>query len=264
MAMNNPAFSRNAAFQDDPTPEQLQELFNRPSVGGGTMTVEDTIAKTALNFAFVVVAGIAGWMLTAANPALGWTLVMITGLVGFGLAMANIFKKEPSAPLVLAYSATQGFFLGAISMVYEDMYPGIVLQAVIATFAVFGVTLALFASGKVRASARATKIFLIAMVGYMVYAFINMFIVIFGGAGGNPFGLDGSVELFGIPLGVILGILVTIMAAYSLVLDFDGIQQGIRNGAPKKFGWTAAFGIMVTMIWLYMNILRTIAIARSN
>lgn len=261
---NNPAFTRNAAFQDNPTPEQLQALFDRPSASGGTMSVEDTIAKTALNLAFVVIAGVIGWNVTAANPTLGWTLVTIAGLVGFGLAMANIFKREPSAVLVLGYSAAQGVFLGAISMVYEAMFPGIVLQAVLATFAVFGVTLALFASGKVRASARATKIFMIAMIGYMVYAVINMFIVIFGGANANPFGLDGDVELFGIPLGVILGVLVTIMAAYSLVLDFDQIQQGVRHGAPKKFGWTAAFGIMVTMIWLYMNILRMLAIARSN
>lgn len=264
MAMNNPALSRNAAFQDDPTPEQLQALFDRESTDAGVMTVEDTIAKTGLNFAIAVVTAIVGWMLVAANPAVGWTVTGIAALVGFGLAMANIFKREPSAPLVLAYSAAQGVTLGAFSMVYETIYPGIVMQALIATFAVFGVTLALFASGKVRASARATKIFMIAIFGYLAYSIVNVFVMLFGGAGGNPFGLDGSVELFGIPLGVILGVLVTIMAAYSLVLDFDMIQQGVRNHAPKKFGWTGAFGIMVTMIWLYMNILRMIAIARSN
>lgn len=264
MATSNPAFNRNAAFQDDPTPEQLQALFDRPSAGGGTMTVEDTVAKTALNFGIAVVAAVIGWMTVAANPAAGWTIVAIAGIAGFALAMVNIFKKEPSAPLILAYSAAQGVTLGGISMVYEVEFPGIVLQALIATFAVFGVTLALFASGKIRASARATKIFMIAMLGYLVYAVINMFIVMFGGAGGSPFGLDSKIELFGIPLGVILGILVTIMAAYSLVLDFDSIQQGVKHSAPKKFGWTAAFGIMVTMIWLYLNILRMIAIARSN
>lgn len=261
---NNPAFSRNAAFRDDPTPEQLQELFNRPSSGGGVMTVEDTVAKTGLNFAICVVAAVIGWTMVSANPLLGGTIVMFAGIAGFVLALVNIFKREPSAPLILAYSAAQGLTLGAVSLVFESSYPGIVMQALLATFAVFAVTLALFASGKVRASARATKIFLIAMVGYLVYALINVVITMFGGAGGNPFGLDGSVQIMGIPLGVIVGVLVTIMAAYSLVLDFDMVQQGVRNGAPAKFGWSAAFGIMVTVIWLYMNILRMIAIARSE
>ncbi|MFM6974584.1 MAG: Bax inhibitor-1/YccA family protein [Agromyces sp.] len=259
--MNNPAFNRNPVFQDDPTPEQLHELFNRPSAGG-VMTVEDTVAKTALNFAVLVLTAIVGWTLVANNPAVGMTVVIIAGIAGFALAMVNIFKREPSAPLVLAYSAAQGITVGAISMVYEAAFSGIVLQAVLATFAVFGVTLALFASGKVRASARATKVFMIAMVGYLVYAVLNMFLSMFGVVQ-SPFGLDSQL-VFGIPLGVILGVLVTIMAAYSLVLDFDAIQQGVRNGAPKQFGWSGAFGIMVTMIWLYMNILRTIALARNN
>lgn len=262
MAMNNPAFSRNAAFQDDPTPEQLQALFDRPAAGD-VMTVEDSVAKTGLNFAILVVTAIVGWNLVASNPAVGMTVVGIAALAGFALAMVNIFKREPSAPLVLLYSAAQGLTVGAISMVYEVQFEGIVLQAVLATFAVFGVTLALFVSGKVRASARANKVFMIAIVGYMVYALLNMVLVLFGVVK-SPFGLDSQIEIFGIPLGVILGVLVTIMGAYSLVLDFDSIQQGVRHGAPKKYGWTAAFGIMVTMIWLYMNILRTIAIARSN
>lgn len=261
---NNPAFNRNTAFREDPTPEQLHALFNRPSASGGTMTIEDTIAKTGVTFAVAVIAAVVGWMVVAGTPALGGMLVTVAGIAGFALALVNIFKREPSAPLVLAYSAAQGVALGGISMVYEVQLPGIVMQALIATFAVFGVTLALFANGKVRASARATKIFMIAMVGYLVYSVINMVIGMFGGAGGNPWGLNGSVEIFGIPLGVVLGVIVTIMAAYSLVLDFDSIQQGVRNGAPASFGWSGAFGIMVTMVWLYLNILRTIAIARSN
>ena len=143
------------------------------------------------------------------------------------------------------------------------MYPGVVVQAVIATFVVVGVTLALFASGKIRASKKATKVFMIAMIGYLVFSVVNIFIMIFGGAGGNPWGLRGSVEIFGIPLGVILGVFVVILAAYSLVLDFDFIQKGVQNQAPRKYGWTGAFGIMVTVIWLYLELLRMFAIARD-
>lgn len=263
MALRNPAFNRNAAFNADATPDQLQKIYDMPAAGE-SMTVEDTIAKTALNFVLVLAGAGVGWMTLASNPAIGMPMVWIASIAGLVLALVNIFKREPSAPLILLYSAVQGVWLGAMSMVFEAMYPGIVMQAVLATFAVFGVTLALFASGKVRASARATKVFMIAIIGYMVFSLINVFVMIFGGAGGNPWGLSGSVEIFGIPLGVVLGIFVVILGAYSLVLDFDAIQQGVRHRAPKKFGWTGAFGIMVTMIWLYTEILRMLAIARSQ
>jgi len=127
---------------------------------------------------------------------------------------------------------------------------------------VVGVTLALFASGKIRASKKATKIFLIAMVGYAVFSLVNFGLMIFG-VTDDPFGLR-SAEIFGIPIGLLLGVLVVIMAAYSLVLDFDFIQQGVRNRAPKKYEWTGVFGIMVTVIWLYLEILRMLAIAQSS
>lgn len=237
-------------------------MYNGPA-RGETMTVEDTIAKTALNLALVVVAGAASWMLLAPRPEAAVPVMLVSGIVGLVLAMVNIFRREPSPALIMGYSVAQGVALGAISMFFEMQWPGIVLQAILATFAVFGVTLALFASGKVRASAKATKVFMIAIVGYLVYSIINVFVMLFGGAGGNPWGLDG-LRVFGLPLGLILGVLVVIMAAYSLVLDFDSIQRGVKNGAPKKFGWTAAFGIMVTMIWLYTQILRMLAIARSQ
>jgi len=175
--------------------------------------------------------------------------------------MVNIFKKEPSAPLILAYAAAQGVFVGGISYIFEQTAPGIVVQAVLATLTVVGVTLALFASGKIRASKRATKIFLIAMVGYLVFSLINVGLQMFGVID-MPFGL-GSAEIAGIPLGVILGVLCIILGAYSLVLDFDFIQRGVQNKAPRKFGWLGAFGIMVTVIWLYLEILRMLAIARD-
>ena len=177
------------------------------------------------------------------------------------LALVNIFKKEPSPALILAYAAAQGVFLGGISLMFETQWSGIVAQAVIGTLAVVGVTLALFASGKIRASKRATKVFLIAMVGYLVFSFINL-ILMWTGVNNDPWGLLGA-SICGIPLGLIIGVLVILMAAYSLVLDFDMIQQGVRNRAPKKYGWTGAFGIMVTVIWLYLEILRFLAIARD-
>ncbi len=268
MALENPAFrstaftgNGGAAVANAVSVSELQDIYNRPTAGAADtdrMTVEDTVVKSVLAFAVMLLGASLGWVTAATLPAV-W---IIAGIVGFVLAMVNIFKKEPSPALILAYAAAQGVFVGAISATYEALYDGIVIQAVLATLAVVGVTLALFASGKIRASKKATKIFLVAMVGYLVFSVLNL-VLSMTGAVSNPWGLRGSVEIFGIPLGLILGVLVVIMGAYSLVLDFDFIQKGVKNRAPRKYAWTGAFGIMVTVIWLYLEILRMFAIARD-
>ncbi len=272
MAFNNPAFTRNEAFSEKAgsaarntagsSAAQLNAMYNQPSanaVDTDRMTIDDTIVKSTMSFIVLLIGAAVGWVTAQSAPSV-W---IFAALVGFVLAMVNIFKREPSPVLILMYSAAQGVFVGAISFYYEAQYPGIVIQAVVATLVVVAVTLALFASGKIRASKKATRVFLIAMIGYLVFSLINVGIMIFGGAGGNPWGLRGSVHIFGLPLGLVLGVLVVIMGAYSLVLDFDFIQRGINNRAPRKYGWSGAFGIMVTVIWLYLEILRMFAISRN-
>ena len=265
MALNNPAYTQNKGFAEPGTlsASDLQAMYdNSPNaVAEAPMTVEGSLMKSIAMFAFLIVGAVAGWMITSANPALGSTLMFVSLFVGFGLAMANIFKKQPSPALMLAYAAVEGLLVGIVSLVYNTAFEGIVLQAVLATFTVVGVTLALFASGKIRASARATKIFMVAMVGYLVFSLINMFLVMFGVIK-NPYGV-GGVEVFGIPLGIVIGVLVVIMAAYSLVLDFDFIKNGAAIKIPRQYEWTGAFGVMVTVVWLYMEILRILAIARN-
>ncbi|MBG6239081.1 putative YccA/Bax inhibitor family protein [Mycetocola sp. CAN_C7] len=265
MAMNNPAFNNPAFAQQGAqvlahrtaTASELDDIYNRPAVQADRMTVEDTVMKSAIAFGVLIVGAIAGWFVGATMPA----LVFGAAIIGFVLALVNIFKKEPSAPLILAYAAAQGIFVGGISYIFEQTAPGIVIQAVLATLTVVGVTLALFASGKIRASKKATKVFMIAMVGYLVFSLINVGMQMFG-LTDNAFGLRSEL-VFGIPLGVILGILCVVLGAYSLVLDFDFIQKGVQNKAQRKYGWTGAFGIMVTVIWLYLEILRMLAIARD-
>ena len=263
MAIDNPAYSRNKGFTGDISAADLQAMYDASpnAVPAQPMTIEGSVVKTFGLFAVMVVTAAAGWIIADTNPALASMLFIGSMLIGFVLAMVNIFKKEPSAPLVVAYAAVQGVFLGVISNIYNSLWDGIVVQAVLATFVVVGVTLALFASGKVRASARATKIFLISMVGYVVFSLVNMLLVMFG-AIKNPYGI-GGIEVFGIPLGLLIGVLVVIMAAYSLVLDFDFIQKGAANRIPKAYEWSGAFGVMVTVIWLYLEILRMLAISRN-
>jgi uncharacterized YccA/Bax inhibitor family protein len=225
------------------------------------MSIEGAVGKSIALFAVLVVGSVVGWVLTSTNPELGMSMLFGAMILGFVLALVNIFKKEPSPPLIMAYAVVQGFFLGVISFVFNAQWDGIVLQAVLATLTVVGVTLALFASGKIRASKKATKIFMISMVGYLVFSLINVLLVSFGTID-NPWGVRGF-EIFGIPLGALIGVFAILLGAYSLVLDFDFIQKGIANRIPAKFEWSGAFGIMVTVIWLYLEMLRLLAITRN-
>ncbi|PRY67615.1 putative YccA/Bax inhibitor family protein [Glaciihabitans tibetensis] len=263
---SNPAF-KNAAFGNGGakaanaptmTSEQLDELYGRPSAGPAEtdrMSYEDVIVKTIGTLAFVLVGGVVGFFLPA--------LAIPAALIGFGLALVNIFKKRPSPALILTYGLVEGVFLGGLSGILESQLPGIIGQALLGTGLVFGVTLALFANGKVRASARATKVFTIAMISYGLFALVNFGLQLTG-ISNDPWGLATGFEIFGIPLGLIIGPLVILMAAYSLVLDFTSIGQGVRAGAPRILGWRAAFGLVLTIVWLYTEILRLIAIFRSN
>ena len=272
-----PGAAGSASFQhagmDAAASAQLEGMYTSPSAGAletDRMTVEDTVWKTAGLFGILLVTAVAGWIWTAAGFASTgqpeMTPWIVGALGGFVLAMVITFtsRKKVRPALIWAYAASEGLFVGGISAFFEIVWPGVVVQATLATLAVVGVTLALFASGKVRASGKMTKIVMIAMVGYLVFQLLNLVLMWTGVLDPDlTFGLY-SAKVAGIPLGVIIGILVVFMAAYSLVMDFDQIQQGVRNGAPRKYGWLGAFGIMVTVVWLYVEILRILAILRGN
>ncbi|HEU4668470.1 MAG TPA: Bax inhibitor-1/YccA family protein [Arthrobacter sp.] len=245
------------------TNEQLQQMYSQPAAGPadtGRMTFDDVIVKTAACLG-VVVAGAAVTMFVSMGLA---SLLMIVGaLGGFVLALVNTFKKQPSPALILAYAGLEGLFLGGLTRILDAQFPGVGLQAVIGTLSVFAVTLVLFKSGKVRATPRAMRFFMIAIIGYAVFALINM-VMMWTGAVQEPFGLRTSVEIFGIPLGVFIGLLAIGLAAFSLIMDFTSIEEGVRSGAPQRFSWTAAFGLTVTLVWLYVEIIRLLAILRGD
>lgn len=280
---SNPAFSKNPAFRpgqvsraeleriygnggtatatDAPSKvSDLEEAYSIPAATGaqmGRMTVEDTVVKTLLVFGILVASAVAGWMF--ASP-----LVMIGGLLGgLVLGLINTFKKVPSPALIVGYAVLEGLFVGGISNIYNSMWDGIVTEAVIGTLGVIGVTLFLFLSGKFRSSARMTKIVTVAMVGYLVYQVVNMVLMVTGVTGGAAFGLS-SMSIAGVPLGVVIGLVVVFLAAYSLVLDFESIKLGAERGAPAVYAWQGAFGVAVTVVWLYLEILRMLAIARNS
>ncbi len=259
---------------DAATNAQLEGAYASPSAGAietDRMTYEDTAIKTVGLFVVLLVTAVGGWVwtmagVTAVNPnpsILPWIIGMLGGFV---LSLAVIFtsRKKIRPGLIFGYAAFEGLFIGGISAYFEMIWPGIVVQAALATFAVVGVTLALFSSGKIRASKKANKIFMIAIFGYMAFGLLNL-ILMWTGVTQGMFGLYSEPSpILGIPWGVIIGLFVVVLAAYSLVQDFDQIQQGVRNGAPRQYGWLGAFGIMVTVVWLYIEILRIIAIVRGS
>lgn len=283
--MSNPALSNNPALNGKQlTAEELRRIYDQPAAelqrpgidaqaavatatatqqglpptaapSGNPMTYENTISKTVVLFLIVLAFAGIGWFV----PALMWPGM----IVGFALGLVNAFKKEPSVPLIVGYAVAQGLFLGGLSGIMEALYPGIVTQAIIGTFSVFGVTLLLFRSGKVRTSPKMTKIVLIAMAGYLVFSLINLGMMLFG-ATDSAWGMRTDIEVFGIKLGIIIGLLAVFLAAYSLVMDFELIKNGVENRVPEKWAWSAAFGLMVTLIWLYVEILRILAILRGD
>ena len=273
--MSNPVFSNSPAFSPKaaqrqaakdaaaaraaavpvPSAAQLDEHFALPDATPSQMdrmSYEDTIVKTVISFGVLVVGAAIGWFVPVLLfPAL---------IVGLVLGLVNSFKREPSPALILIYCLAEGVLVGAVSAWYTQVYnSGIVPMAVFGTLGVVAVTLALFASGKVRASKRATKIFLVAIVGYAAFSVVNLGLMLFGVTKSMNGLRDVDIPGTSIPLGVPLGILVVILAAYSLVIDFDFVQRGVQTGQPRRYGWTAAFGIVVTVVWLYLEILRLIS-----
>ncbi|MEX3611322.1 Bax inhibitor-1/YccA family protein [Rothia sp. LK2588] len=235
-----------------PSTEQLNQMYNSPSASPmqtGQLTINDVIVKTALNLGLVVLGALAGWFI----PAL-----MFLGFIGaLVLGLTNSFKRKVSPVLVMGYSLFEGFLLGGFSMMMESLYPGIVSQAVLGTLIVFATVLVLFRSGKVRATPKATKIFMVAMISYLIFCLANLGLALFTGTNMR------TMEVAGFPLGLIIGLLAIVMASYSLVLDFTNVSEAVRYGAPERESWRLAFGLIVTLVWLYIEILRILSIIRA-
>ena len=245
----------------------LESQYGAPSatnVDRGRMTYDDVIVRTAGMFAIILGVGAVVWRL-ATNPAtMGYGyLAMLVGCIGaLVLGLVNSFKREPSPVLIMAYAVFEGAMLGAFSGVMEFMYPGIVMQAMVATAATFIVMLCAYKFAGFRVSGRVARIFVIAMCGYLLFSVVNFGLMITG-VSTDPWGLRG-VEVFGIPLGLIVGLLAVVMASVSLAMDFEAIQRGVERGLPTKYAWSGAFGLVLTIVWLYVEFLRILAILRDN
>jgi uncharacterized YccA/Bax inhibitor family protein len=239
------AFDPSSTTTTQADSSQLEDLFNAPAASSlrtGRMTIDDVVTRTGILFAVLVVTGAGAWTLNFGGGAL-----MVGLLGGFVLAMVNSFSKTVRPAFIVAYAAFEGVALGTLSHIYNSAYPGIVSQAVIATLCAFAGMLFAYRSGKIRVTPKFTRIMLGALVGYFFLGIITIFTGFPGGSTGILIGLAG------------VG-----LASFFLVLDFDQIEKGIAAGAPQQESWRAAFGLMVTVVWLYLEVLRLLSILRSS
>ena len=214
------------------------------------MTIQGTVNKTAISLAILVASATFTWV----NPNSG---LMIMGAIGgFIVAIITAFKKQWAPTTTPIYAALQGLFLGGISVIFNQQYPGIVIQAVYLTFGTLFALLMAYASGKIRVTEN-FKLGLTAAMGGLFFFYMINFILGFFGMGITSVYSNGIV-------GIGFSLIVVVIAALNLVLDFDFIEQGAQQGAPKYMEWYGAFGLMVTLIWLYIEILRLLAKLQSR
>ena len=240
-------------------PADTNEQFANLTAGSGLrLTITDVIMKTLLVFAVVVVFAVVGWNLTYAFPIIMFPALIIATILGFVIA----FREKVSPALVLVFSVFEGLMLGAISNWYNQFaessnYQGIVVQAVVATMTTFGVMLVLYLTGVIKVNKKFVSVLIAAAVTYMVIGLASFVAALFGVGGGWGFyGIDG--------LGLIICVAGVLIASFFLMLDFEAIKQGIANGAPERESWRMAVGLLVTLVWIYLEFLRLIAIFTRN
>jgi uncharacterized YccA/Bax inhibitor family protein len=255
MKSSNPVLGKAFNQPNNMQVDQLEQSYNAPaasSIRTGRMTIEDVVAKTGFLFAILVVVGAIAW---GAN--LGQGALLIGFLGGFVLAMVISFSKTIKPGLVVAYAALEGLALGTLSHYYETFYPGIVSQAVIGTIAAFAGVLFMYRSGRLRATPQFTRAVMGAAIGYFILGLVSLVASFFGvGQGYGFYGVSG--------LGLLLAVAGVALASFFLVLDFDQIEKGVAAGVPEKESWRASFGLMVTIVWLYLEVLRLLSILRNN
>ena len=247
-----------ADFLRSTNPALKESAFTGRLATGQTMTIQGTVNKTGLLLLFVVISAAWTWGLSHSdNPAAAYPW-MIGGLLGgLAAALVTIFKKEWSPVSAPVYALLEGLVLGGISAIFERSYPGIAVEAVSLTFAVLFVLLLAYKTGMVRAT-RGFKLGVIAATGGIALVYVaNMVMTLF-------FHTQISPLYSSTPLGIGISLFVVVIAALNLVLDFDMIENAARLGAPKYMEWYGAFGLMVTLIWLYMEILRLLGKIRRR
>ena len=283
MHSSNPVFARNDGFNGrggavatDPSQWKVDLDGGQGSSpthterGQGRMTLDTVVEKTAISLGLVIAAAAAAWFLigdlAASDPTeaqaaqgLAFSLAIGGALIGLVLSLVNSFKKVVSPGLVIAYAVVEGVFVGAFSKVIASYVgdPTIVFQAVLATMVAFGGTLAAYKFFNIQVTDKFRKVVTIA-----IFSFVGVMIINF------VLSLTGVLESGGLrgfnTLGLLVSAAAVVLAVLMLILDFDFIEKGVAAGLPERESWRAAFGLTVTLVWLYIELLRILAILRGD
>lgn len=278
--MTNPVLNERTMSQaattwapPEPQNDHFPPVADRPMTDGPVtpwnrevMTLNGTISATATLLVLMLVTAAFGWSQTettnfddGTTVVSGFPMLAWVGLiVGIGLTFLLMFRPHLAKFIAPVYAIAQGFFVGAISKSYETFYDGIVVQAAGATIAVFAVMLVLYRTRIIKVTERFRRIVVAATIGIMLFYGVSFLISLFAGAGSISFLSSPSL------LGIGFSIFVAGLAAFNLALDFDFIERGVEQRLDKNFEWFAAFGLLVTIIWLYLEMLRLLAKFRER
>ncbi|MDO5500330.1 MAG: Bax inhibitor-1/YccA family protein [Propionibacteriaceae bacterium] len=265
---SNPVLSRQDAFT--PGGQQTQQYPQYPGQQGfgpqdpqpgqGRMTLDDVVTKTGVMLGLVVIVAAAVFFFMP--PSILYPAAIVASLATIVVVFVVAARRRISPALVGIFAVVEGVMVGGISKIFESAYPGIVVQAVFATFVAAALTLAAYKFFNIRVTPKFTKVVAIATAAFAVTILLNFVLALLGVNGGAGLGLRSGVtgEVSLLAIGV--SALAVVLAVLNLVLDFDYIERGIQMGAPASESWKAAFGLTVTLVWLYVEMLRIISYFR--
>jgi uncharacterized YccA/Bax inhibitor family protein len=252
--------SAGGGVQDSINSQQLQDLYNQPSAGPVQMrrvTLDDVVMKTLGLFTILVIVAAISWFTVAGNSTVTVPLMLAGMFGGLAVGLVIAFKKIINVPLIVLYSVLEGVVVGTISSFFEQYYHGIVATAVIATLSTFAGMFLGWKFGLIKVTDRSRRIFGMAIIGYLLFSLVNV-VAAFAGVG-NSWGFGGKNGMLGIGISV-LGVG---LASYSLAIDFDSVDRAVKAQMPEKYSWLLAHGLIVTLVWLYLEILRLLARLRQ-
>lgn len=261
-AVGNNPYATNPYATNPYAPQQGAPYGAGPQAPARTdvMTIDDVVTRTGMTLGTVVLTAVLSWVLLPvdeANLGKSYGIAIGAAVVAMVLSLIQSFKRRPTPALILAYAAFEGVFLGVISSAVSTyISPGVVVQAVMGTMAVFAGVLFAYKMRWIRVTRRFYGFVMAAAMGFLLLMAVNLLFTVFGGGDGLGFRSGG--------LGIIFGIIGIILGACFLALDFKQVEDGIAYGAPREESWLAAFGLTLTLVWIYLEMLRVLSILQGN
>lgn len=241
------------------TDEQLRDLYAQAPAGPaqtGRLTLDDVVMKTLMLFAVVLVVTAATWFYVGPRPGVAMPIWLLGMFGSLALSFAIGFSKQVNVPLIMVHAVLQGLFLGAVSVTFNTMYPGVVNTAIVATLATFVGMFIGWKMGFIRVTSKSRRIFGMVAMGYLVFLLVNI--------GASFLGFGDGWGIYGSQFGWVIALLGVALASYSLAVDFDSVDRAVSGGAPEKYSWLLGHGLVASLVWLYIEFLRLFSILQSD